>query len=248
MSPLETIAEPRTAELLKHYPAQECELMLQAGYEVRECFRVLDKVGLNVVGEILKDQGTFYELQHYPKGDVYDMETHAQYYYHAHRPESGEHGHFHTFLRAKGMPRDIRPAPYEGDSPRPLGKDALAHIIAISMNAAGYPTHLFTTNRWVTAETWYRAEDVIRMIDHFLIDHAWPSWATNRWITAMLTLFKPQIAHLLRQRDRTVAAWQKAHPGRDVFEDRELDITSIMPISVEEQIEALEARLRSGDG
>ncbi len=248
MNELEAATEPRIADLLRAFAPEECEVMLQAGYEVRECFRVLDKVGLNVVGEILKDQGTFYELQHYPKGDVYDMETHAQYYYHAHRPESGEHGHFHTFLRAAGMPRDIRPAPYEGDAPRPLGKDAVSHLVAISMDAQGYPTHLFTTNRWVTAETWYRAEDVVRMLDHFIIDHAWPSWATNRWITAMLTLFKPQIAHLLRERDRVVADWQRRYPDRDVFEDRELDVTSIMPISVERQIEALEARLERGDG
>ncbi len=248
MNQLETATGPAIAELLEAFSPEEHEVMLRAGYEVRECFRVLDKVGLNVVGEILEGQGPFYELQHYPKGDVYDMETHAQYYYHAHRPESGEHGHFHTFLRAKGMPRDIRPAPYEGEAPRPLGKDAVSHIIAISMNAQGYPTHLFTTNRWVTAETWYRADDVIRMIDHFIIDHAWPSWATNRWITAMLTLFKPQIAHLLRERDRTVAAWQASHPDRDVFEDRELDVTSIMPISVEAQIAALEARSGIGDG
>lgn len=225
---------------------EDLELSLAAGYEVRECFRVLGKVGLNVVGEILKDQGTFYELQHYPKGDVYDPETHSQYYYHAHRPESGEHGHFHTFLRAPGMPKGVRPAPYSGRAPRPLGKDAVAHLIAISMDRRGFPTHLFTTNRWVTAETWYRAEDVIAMLDRFAIDHAWPSWPTNRWITAMVQLFRPQIAHLLRERDRVVAEWAQRHPDRDVYEDRELEITSIMPISVDWQIEALERRLGTG--
>ena len=64
----------------------------------------------------------------------------------------------------------------------------------------------------------------------------------------MVALFKPQIAHLLRERDRVVADWQRRHPDRDVFEDRELEITSIMPISVEEQIAALEASLGRGDG
>ncbi len=233
---------------LAGYGREELEAMCMAGYEVRECFRVLGKASLNVVGEVLKGQGTFYELQHYPKGDVYDPETHAQYYYHAHRPESGEHGHFHTFLRARGMPPGIHPAPYHGTASRPLGDEALSHIVAISMDARGFPTHLFTTNRWVTAETWYRAEDVVRMIDHFIVDHAWPNWAVNRWITAMVTLFKPQITHLLQERDRVVAEWQARHPDRDVFEDRALDITSILPISVEEQVAALEERLQAGDG
>ncbi len=238
-----TPPEMRIPDPLEGLEREELETMLAAGYEARECMRVLEKVGLNLVGEILKGQGTFYELQHYPKGDVYDHETHSQYYYHAHRPESGEHGHFHTFLRAAGMPPGVRPAPYRGSAPRPLGKDALSHLVAISMDRYGRPTHLFTTNRWVTGETWYRAEDVIRMVDRFAIDHAWPCWATNRWITAMLQLFKPQIAELLRERDRVVAEWARRHPDRDVFEDRELDITSITPISIDAQIAALEQRL-----
>lgn len=234
---------PRPDDLLNDYGREELEVMLAAGYEVRECMRVLYKVGLNVVGEILKGQGTFYEMQHYPKGDVFDPDTHSQYYYHAHRPESGEHGHFHTFLRAAGMPKGICPAPYSGQAPRPLGKDALSHIVAISMDRHGSPTHLFTTNRWVTGETWYRADDVIAMMDRFAIDHAWPSWPTNRWITAMLQLFRPQIVHLLQERDRVVAEWAQRHPDRDVYEDRELEITSMMPISIDEQIAALERHL-----
>lgn len=72
--------------------------MQAAGQEVAECLRVLRKVNLNVVGEVLKGQGQFVKLTHYPQGDVFDRETHAQYYYHAHR--DGEHGHFHLFLRA----------------------------------------------------------------------------------------------------------------------------------------------------
>ena len=79
--------------------------MLTAGLEAKECLRVLGKADMNIVGECLSGQGTFYEFDHYPNGDVYDRETHAQYYYHAHRGCAGEHGHFHTFLRASGMPR-----------------------------------------------------------------------------------------------------------------------------------------------
>ena len=71
--------------------------MLAAGSEAQECCRVLKKGGLNLVGEVLREQGEFVEYSHYPADDVYDEESRAQYYYHAHRP--GEHGHFHTFLR-----------------------------------------------------------------------------------------------------------------------------------------------------
>ncbi|WP_367026078.1 hypothetical protein ABZN20_17320 [Methylococcus sp. ANG] len=75
------------------------ETMAEAGARILECYRVLRKGGLNIVGEVLRDQGTFYELDHYPKDDVFDDESRCQYYYHAHRPDSGEHGHFHTFMR-----------------------------------------------------------------------------------------------------------------------------------------------------
>ena len=85
-------------------PREGLERMRAAGEEIRKCYRVLDKAGLNIVGEILRGQGTFYENEHYPADDVFDGETHSQYYYHAHRGPMAEHGHFHTFLRAAGMP------------------------------------------------------------------------------------------------------------------------------------------------
>jgi len=212
------------------------ETMLAAGEEVIDCHRVLAKVGANIVGEVLKDQGTFYELNHYPAGDVYDRETHAQYYYHAHRGMDGEHGHFHTFLRAKGMPEGVAPVPYDGKETWPSGDDGLSHLIAISMDRYGFPLGLFAVNRWVTAEAWYAAGDVIRMADRFEMDHAWPSWPVNRWITAMFRLFRPEIRALLLHRDEVVARWRSAHPDVDVFEDRDLEVTGALRVSVDERI------------
>jgi len=221
-------------------------VMAEAGREVVDCYRVLAKSGDNVVGEILRGQGEFYEWTHYPKGDVYDHESHAQYYYHAHpkaeRP--GEHGHFHTFLRSKGMPKGIRPAPV-AEYARPAdANDALSHLVAISMNDGGHATQLFTTNRWVTGETWYAARDVIAMLDNFAIDLARPSWPVNRWITAMLRLFRPQIETLLIERDRVVGAWERRAPKGDVFEDRRLEVPATVEISVDDQVRRIAAALR----
>ena len=217
--------------------------MAAAGEEILDCYRVLSKAGANVVGEVLKGQGKFYEWNHYPKGDVFDAETHSQYYYHAHRGNENEHGHFHTFLRQPGMPPDVEPVPYDGAETWPEGADALSHLIAISMDGHGYPTRLFTTNRWVTGEAWYRAEDVCAMLDGFVIDLAYPSWPTNRWLGAMFRLFHPQIVALIEARDSTVAKWREQHPERDVFEDRELEITSVLELSVEQQIERVRGAL-----
>lgn len=221
---------------------ERLEKMRQAGKVVEECHRVLAKVGENIVSDVLKGCGTFYQMNHYPEGDVYDHDTHGQYYYHAHR--EGEHGHFHLFLRPKGMPGGIAPQPL-GDYKKPEGdNDALSHLIAISMDAFGVAQALFTTNRWVTAEYWYDCEDVVKMLDHFEIDHAKPSWPANQWISAMVQLFYPQICDLLRVRDDVIQDWQHQNPGDNVFEDRDLEITSEIPCNAFDQIKAVEAELK----
>ena len=228
---------------LKDLPLRRLTAMAEAGERILECYRVLAKSDTNVVAEVLHGQGTFYEYDHYPTGDVHDPETHSQYYYHSHRGD--EHGHFHTFLREKGMPGDCRPAE---QSEAPFMKerdDTLSHLIAISMNRAGFPIGLLTTNRWVTADNWYTADDVIRMLDRFDMDLAWPSWPVNIWITNMVRLFRPQIEELVRGRDVTVAAWRKKHPGGDVYEDRDLEVTSALDISVEDQITRVHKALKA---
>jgi len=240
-----TPTEPHTVSELDRLPRWRLEAMAAAGRDIRECYRVLAKTGDNVVGEILRGQDGFYEWNHYPDGDVYDHETHAQYYYHAHpaAERSGEHGHFHTFLRARGMPSDVRPARVPGGVPASGAGDAPSHIVAISMDAAGFPIRLFTTNRWVTGEVWYEAADVCRMLDAFRIDHAQPSWPTNRWITGMVALFRPQIEDLVRQRDAAVRRHAAASGAPDVYEDRTLDMTSSIDIDVERQLAAVERAL-----
>ena len=218
--------------------------MARAGDDVLEALRVLGKAGTNPVAQALAHQGKFFEMHHYPKGDVYDAETAAQYYYHAHRPEAGEHGHFHTFIRAKGILADTKPAAFRGKGKRPRGKNAICHLIAISMNRAGLPIGLFTTNQWVTGESFYGAQDTIRLLDRFAIDHVQPCLATNRWISAMLRLFRPQIEALLKERDRSLARWQRAHPNRAVFDDEDLEVTSSTTIDIDRQIARI-ARARA---
>jgi hypothetical protein len=216
--------------------------MTEAGIEAADCLRVLAKSGGNLVGEVLRGHGEFYEWSHYPPDDIYDPVSHAQFYFHAHPPaarDEPDYGHFHTFLRPRGMPPGMAPAALD-DSVMPDGDNAaLSHLVAISMTREGLPVRLFTTNRWVTGETWYAAPDVIAMLDRFVIDLAYPSWPLNRWITAMVALYRPQIAKLLLDRDRCIAAWQAANPGENAFEDRRLEITSSLAISVPDQIEAL---------
>lgn len=240
-----TIATENT--FLKDLSSNQLQQMQKAGAQIKDCYRLLKKnedYG-NVVREVLKDQGQFVEYEHYPKGDVHDPETYSQYFYHAHRGLNGENGHFHTFLRAKGMPESATPAPYEGPEKWPAGDDALSHIIAISMNPTGYPIGLFSTNRWVTGETFYTADNVINMLDSFEMDLLYPSWPVNIWITATMKLFRPQIENLLKERDKTIDKWQQQHPDLDVYEDRNLEITSQLNVDVDHQLTLVKNELAS---
>jgi len=240
MTALRAIAEPDLARLDR--PALEA--MAAAGAEVAECMRVLKKAGLNPVGEVLKGQGQFVKMGHYPKGDVFDRETQSQYYYHAHR--DGEHGHFHCFLRAPGMPEGVAPVPEAEGRDWPAGEKALAHLVAVSMDRFGAPIRMFTTNQWVTGETWYPGPDVVRMLERFTIDHASPNWATNRWLTAMLRLFRPQIEALVEARDAALADHRAIDPEADPFTDRTLETLSEVAIDVEVQRDAVREALAEG--
>jgi hypothetical protein len=224
----------------------ELQVMAEAAREVLNCQRVLTKTGDNIVGEVLRGAGTFYEWRHYPQGDIYDAEYHAQYYYHAHPEEervSGEHGHFHTFLRPLGMPPGVAPAPVPDLKEPESEYEALSHLVGISMDRAGLPIRLFTTNRWVTGETWYSASDVVRMLDCFVINHARPSWPANRWITALMRMFRPQIIELLHARDAEINRRRSIAPQINVFEDRDLEVASEMRVSIEDQIARIELAL-----
>ncbi|MDX1486043.1 MAG: hypothetical protein R3229_16345 [Alphaproteobacteria bacterium] len=224
--------------------------LIAAGEEVLDIEARLAKTGDNVVGELLKGQGTFYEWNHYPDGDVYDPETGSQFFYHAHPADQriGEHGHFHTFMRPAGMPEAIKPAPVADLQMPEDENDALSHLIGISMDAWGKATCLFTVNRWVTGEVWYGARDVISMLERFEIGHTQPSWPVNRWISAMVRLYRPEIEALVEERDAAIAARKDAplpideetgEPVTSVFESRALEITSFLNISVPERMAAL---------
>lgn len=201
--------------------------------DIRECYRVLKKGGLNIVGELLKGQGPFYEMDHYPKEDVFDRDTASQYYYHAHREDHAEHGHFHLFLRNQALSKGAEP------TMGPTGEDRVVHLVAISMDAWGYPTDLFTVNRWVTDESWLPAEIIVTALDRFAIDHAYPSWPVNRWLTAIVRCFRPQVEALLYHRDEVVDQ-RRAQGLEKVLEDRSLEIIGTIPIDVESWVDKLE--------
>ncbi|MGA7865200.1 MAG: hypothetical protein WA709_04625 [Stellaceae bacterium] len=241
----------------------EIEQMIVAAAIIRDCRRDLAGRNTDVVGEVTEGSPVC-DWRHYPDGEVFDPTSHAQYFFHAHAPDSrpgSERGHFHTFLRAEGMPGGVVPLllpelavanvaalPPQAAPLKRGERDEVSHLIAIAIDARGEPIRLFTTNRWVTGETWYRAEDVTQMLDRFVIAEREPSAVVNRWIGALIRLFRPQIAALLQARDETVMAWRRRRRTH-VFEDPRLEITSTLNIQLDTQLAIVDrARDRSDEG
>jgi hypothetical protein len=229
---------------------------------LRECREALAARGSTIIREATGasdiDAGIA-DWRHYPPGEVYDAATHAQYFFHRHpgparlhARELVEHGHFHLFLRGEGVPAGIAPlllpelAVADAPVPRqsaPLkrgGRDEVCHLVALAIDQRGEPIRLFTTNRWVTGETWYRAEDVIGMLGRFRLPSESSTALLNRWISALVSLFQPEIAALLRQRDKTIVG-RRFRWRTNVLEDARLEITSSLDIDLDARLAAVEA-------
>lgn len=222
----------------------------EAAAAIRECRRTLDASGRTILDELTGGDEPA-EWQRFPEGEAYDASSHTQYFYHRHQTPGAdtqaEHGHFHLFLRAEGMPTGVAPLVLPelavADAPVPPqaapakrgGRDEVSHLVAIALDRRGEPVRLFTTNRWVTGETWYRAEDVITMLDRFSIERGGGSAMLNRWLGAVVRLFRPEIAALLRQRDAAIVGWRRRRRG-NVFEDPSFEIPSGLAVDLDERL------------
>src|SRR6185437_13111396 len=123
------------------------------------------------------------------------------------------------------------PTPPQAAPLRRGASDEIAHLAALSLDGTGAPIRLFTTNRWVTGETWYRGTDVLCMIDRFGTagegSERAPSPLLNWWLGAVLRLFRDDLAELLEERDEAIVEWRwRWRRGRhgNVLDDTRLEI------------------------
>jgi Domain of unknown function (DUF6969) len=217
--------------------------MYQAAAEATSCLAAYADAGINPVTAAIAGAASVIEWTHYPTGDA--VGSNCQFYYHSHAAgerATGEHGHFHVFLRTKQPGFEPRLGVESGETA------SLSHLVGMSMAASGSITRLFTTNRWVTGETWYGAHAMIRMLDEVVAQSPRSSCDLGRWVTATLGMFRPQIEDLIHARDSRLVEFEITHPGCTVLEDRALYVTSERPVDFLCQIRAIEAALCSASG
>ncbi len=214
---------PAAAEPLSVRTTAQLKHAYEAGLAARAIADALRAQGRDVVQAVMNKKD-FEHWAMYPwDGGVIDKKTRSQYFYHSH-PQSPEHGHFHVFYSHRNQ---------------------LAHLAAIAMDNHGEPVSLFTVNRWVTDDFYLPAAKLKTYISQFRIGNKAFDEEVNAYVQHILHLYQAEIGALMHQRDAVFDAYRAEHDGRSPFEDRDLDVTSSMPIRVEEQIAALEAELRS---
>ncbi|WP_379550204.1 DUF6969 family protein [Qipengyuania sp. DGS5-3] len=182
--------------------------------------------GKPLMSRLFEDGSTAETWAHYPPDDVVNGAASSRYFYHAHPPEerdSDEHGHFHLFLgkhvfdaaldAISDTPSALIPPPPLPDGQR---RADVVHFAALSIGYDGLPLRWFGTNRWVTDEWLYPADDVIERLGQF--DMRGPSGdpLVNDWLTAMVHLAREEIADLLHERDAVLKTQDMTGENRDV--------------------------------
>lgn len=219
--------------------SQQAQMLRYAQQVLEAQQQMMTAKGKTILHYTLEKKRKHLFMDHYPKGDRIDHQTGAQYFYHCHREDldSMEHGHFHCFLRYKGIPQRIKPAPLADwdkymDNP-------MTHLVAIAMNCYGQPMRLFTVNRWVSSEILYAAKHTQRLLKLFkmtLTDK--PYWQIlDQWVAGMLQLFAPQIIWLHQQRDAFLAQQQQDFPEQNAYENHQIEEPSQIAIDLQTQIQ-----------
>jgi hypothetical protein len=187
--------------------AEMTEDQQRAAEEIAFTEAILKKSGDTVLSETLKDTQSVAAWSHYPPGDVFDPASGGQWYYHCHQPaaDAVEHGHFHCFVRPDGA------------------KGPVHHLIGVGVDGFGKLHRLFTVNQWVVGDNWLDAEPTIALLPRFDVHMARPSYLVNRWLTAVVRRYEPEIAELIRARDHRLAA-RTDTPA--LLADKSLEVTS----------------------
>lgn len=220
------IRVPR-AELLKALRRQPRPALREAAQATVGRLQASARSGRNLLADVLGRDDAFTEWAHYPRNDAVDSRSGYRFYYHAHAAAErapGEHGHFHVFA-----PR----------TPRTPGEPAHAHLFALSVDARGMPTRVFTTNRWVTAEHWQDARWTLRAVRALDLSHARPRRVAG-WLQDMARLFAPQIAQVIRRRDLRIAERAGRQELALVLEDRRTHIVSQCQVDLARQFRLLQ--------
>lgn len=206
------------------------------------CYDTLAKRNENLLQHVIGEQA-FECWRKYPSADV-TATSGFQYFYHAHspddRPGATENGHFHTFARLDRRARQVEdlPVPDNETTDASAQDPDSVHLIAISVNALGLPTEIFTVNQWVTGDRWCSGATLASLSAAFRVDDAGPP-LVSAWLTSFFSLYDESIRDLIRDRDATIRHAIETHgPDYRITDDRSLEMLSTKTLSFSDDVDA----------
>jgi len=174
----------------------------QAAESVYECLLEFGQQRTNPVLSVIGDEANFQSGRHYPEPYLTFAGQGVRAYYHSHehpKQEAGEHGHFHLFIR--------------------IEENSWTHLAALSMDQQGQGKRWLSTNRWVTDECWQSATELQALSLPKL--QTTTLSLTERWLYAMLFLYRKELTELWRERDHTLSGIKAHSADTDILENRE---------------------------
>lgn len=214
---------------------------LQAAQTVIETITRMAQEQRPLMLRVVPEEGaTFWT--HYPENDARDKICKARWYYHVHKTgqrDPDEHGHFHLFLHRTQLPDGLEPKVWPPQ--REEARAHVTHLIGLSINTIGIPRAWFTVNRYVTNEFLYPAEVMIEHLPDFNVDHTAEDDLVNRFVTAMVALYREEIADLLHQRDARHAELVAECGEAAAYEkDSQVEVLSQIPIDLDAKLSSLD--------
>lgn len=142
---------------------------------------------------------------------VFDPLSRWHFYYHSHAGARDEAGHFHT-LRRFG--------------------DHAVHVVGISIDDLGWPQALFTVNLWCIGDDYEPATNIKGYARRFCVDSQAGDPQLVRFMSLMFQAFLPEIEWLQDEKICALAAHHARYPSRNPFQDRSLEITSRVELTL----------------
>lgn len=211
-----------------------------AGQRLLETYTALALRGEHLLHTVLGDDAPR-TWQHYPHDDAIDETSGYQWFYHSHssddRPGSPEHGHFHLFARRPLWSRRLQ-SRAEKDflalTGRPRQSVNTRHLLALSLDARGIPSTMFTVNSWVTGDLMLSAPTTAELLAAMHLDTGHVHIDTV--LRCVVALHGDEIGQLLEARDAAI----RKQGTLSVLEDRKLEILSETPIHLDQKLAKLD--------
>lgn len=185
----------------------------QAAEQIYEYLLAFGQQETNPVLAVIGDSAEFQSGRHYPEPYLDFAEQGLRAYYHSHShplQDEDEHGHFHLFAR--------------------IDEGCWSHLAALSMDQQGQGKRWLSTNRWVTDECWKPSEELNRFVLPSL--ERTTLSLPERWLYAMLILYRQELQQLWQQRDHYLIGTMPATTAADMLEDREHYVLATQEINL----------------